>query len=274
MSDMLQQAAQAIAQADALIIGTGAGMGVDSGLPDFRGNEGFWRAYPPLAERGLRFEQIARSDWFARDPELAWGFYGHRLNLYRATPPHEGYAILHRWAQSKSGGAFAFTSNVDGAFQKAGFAEENIVECHGSIHHVQCSRPCVSSIESADALVIEVDESTFHARPPLPVCPRCGAALRPNILMFGDSAWLGERTEHQLDRFENWIETLPAGRVALVECGAGTAIATVRRQMAALAIALEAPLIRINPREAQGPPEIFSLSLGAKEALLTIDRLL
>jgi len=51
----IAQAARAIRQADALLIGAGAGMGVDSGLPDFRGPEGFWRAYPPFRQRGLRF---------------------------------------------------------------------------------------------------------------------------------------------------------------------------------------------------------------------------
>jgi len=66
-------------------LGAGAGMGVDSGLPDFRGDEGFWKAYPPMAKLGIRFSSMANPRWFESDPELAWGFYGHRLNLYRAT---------------------------------------------------------------------------------------------------------------------------------------------------------------------------------------------
>ena len=82
-------AAEVILDADALLIGAGAGMGVDSGLPDFRGPEGFWRAYP--AFRGRRFEEVSNPVWFQRDPEQAWGFFGHRLNLYRATAPHAGF---------------------------------------------------------------------------------------------------------------------------------------------------------------------------------------
>src|SRR5215217_762286 len=75
--------------ADALLIGAGAGIGVDSGLPDFRGDQGFWRAYPPLARLGIRFVEIANPRSFARHPELAFGFYGHRLALYRPSFPPE-----------------------------------------------------------------------------------------------------------------------------------------------------------------------------------------
>jgi hypothetical protein len=78
----LRAAADAMRGADALLIGAGAGMGVDSGLPDFRGPEGFWKAYPPF--RGRQFSELSTPHWFRTDPGLAWGFFGHRLNRYRA----------------------------------------------------------------------------------------------------------------------------------------------------------------------------------------------
>jgi NAD-dependent SIR2 family protein deacetylase len=115
-------------------------MGVDSGLPDFRGPEGFWRAYPPYRPLGLRFEELADPAHFDDDPELAWGFYGHRLALYRATVPHAGFGVLRRWAERVP--TRVFTSNVDGAFQAAGFAPADVTECHGAIGTLQCSRPC------------------------------------------------------------------------------------------------------------------------------------
>ena len=76
------QAAQLIAAADALVVAAGAGIGVDSGLPDFRGKQGFWQSYPALARANLDFSEIASPQTFQRDPYLAWGFYGHRLLLY------------------------------------------------------------------------------------------------------------------------------------------------------------------------------------------------
>ncbi len=183
-----QRAAEAIATADALLIGAGAGMGVDSGLPDFRGPEGFWRAYP--AFRGRRFEEISNPVWFHRDPEQAWGFFGHRLNLYRATAPHAGFAILHRWGEGRPRGCFVFSSNVDGHFQRAGFPPERVMECHGSIRHLQCVRGCTEEIWSADDTTVSVDEATIRARQPLPQCIRCGGLARPNVLMFDDWEWM------------------------------------------------------------------------------------
>src|SRR3954468_12817602 len=99
LGDRLAQAADAVRTADALLVGAGAGMGVDSGLPDFRGDQGFWKAYPPYATLGLSFASLASPRWFYDDSALAWGCYGHRLNLYRATTPHDGFAVLYRWAE-------------------------------------------------------------------------------------------------------------------------------------------------------------------------------
>src|SRR6476620_7058110 len=105
----LERAARAISGADALLIAAGAGMGVDSGLPDFRGNEGFWRAYPALAKANLNFAEVASPRTFEQDPSLAWGFYGHRLELYRKTVPHAGFHILQRWAERMPLGTRVFT---------------------------------------------------------------------------------------------------------------------------------------------------------------------
>ena len=117
----LEQAADLISQADALIITAGAGMGVDSGLPDFRSKDGFWKAYPALGWDNIDFVSIACPEAFRTQPRRAWGFYGHRLNLYRATQPHAGFQILKRWGYNMPLGCAVFTSNIDGQFQKAGF---------------------------------------------------------------------------------------------------------------------------------------------------------
>ena len=266
----IEQAAEAVSQADALLVCAGAGMGVDSGLPDFRGNEGFWNAYPAFAKLGLNFYQLANPQWFSRDPELAWGFYGHRLSLYRATQPHRGFQILLDWAGRMKHKPMVFTSNVDGHFQRAGFDAERIVECHGSIHHLQCVAPCSRQIWRGDGCTIDVDEATMRARPPLPTCPQCGVLARPNILMFGDWNWTPERNIEQQRRFGDQLRVASTDRLVIVECGAGSAVPTVRGMSEGIARESGARLVRINPREPDVPPGQISVPLAALEALTRI----
>ncbi len=268
-----EEAAEAVRGAEALLVMAGAGMGVDSGLPDFRGNEGFWNAYPPFRKLGLSFVDMAIFSRFAGAPEMAWGFYGHRLALYRKTPPHDGFAILKRWAAEKLRGGFVFTSNVDGAFQRAGFDEAAIVECHGALDYLQCTRGCGAAIERADGYAPDVDEATFRARPPLPVCSGCGALARPNVLMFGDYGWDDERTSAQEARLSSWLSNVgqASGRLCIIECGAGTAVPTVRMTSERIAARLRANLVRINVREPEVPAGQIGIAAGARSALQAID---
>ena len=269
LQENLKRAALALREADALLVTAGAGMGVDSGLPDFRGNEGFWKAYPPMARLGVSFVEMANPFWFERDPSLAWGFYGHRLNLYRRTMPHEGFRQLLEIGRQKKGGYFVFTSNVDGQFQLAGFEEDRIEECHGSIHHLQCSRPCSQDIWDARGVDPDVDETQFRARDPLPRCPKCGSLARPNVLMFNDWDWIPHRTRIQSDRFSRWLEGLsPNGAsLAVVELGAGKAVATVRMTSEGVVRGAKATLIRINPRDYDVPAGHIGIPFGAYEGI-------
>jgi NAD-dependent SIR2 family protein deacetylase len=243
-ADAITAAAKLIQAADGLLVTTGAGIGVDSGLPDFRGDEGFWKAYPPLAQAGVRFAEIANPAAFHEDPWRAWGFYGHRLRLYRETAPHEGFAILQRWAATKPAESFVFTSNVDGAHQKAGVPSGRIVECHGSIHYLQCTLPCTDAVWAAERVRPQVDESTCRLTSELPMCPHCGRLARPNILLFNDSEWVSRRTDDQYRRMQAWIDIVK--RPVVIEIEAGTHIPSVRHQGEALG----APLVRINPAAA------------------------
>ena len=250
-------------------------MGVDSGLPDFRGQQGFWRAYPPYHRLGLHFEDVANPRWFRDDPGLAWGFYGHRFQLYRATAPHAGFAILRGWAERMPRGAFVFTSNVDGHFQRAGFEEERIVECHGSINWLQCTGRCgrgLWPVDPATSALVQLDQNSMRARAPFPACPDCRALARPGILMFGDWQWDSARTSAQEARLENWLKEVMSSRLVIVECGAGTAVPTVRNFGERVAAGASATLIRINVREPEAPPVHVELQMGALEAIEAMTR--
>lgn len=274
LSTQYSQAAELIAQADALVIGAGAGMGVDSGLPDFRGNQGLWQAYPAFAKAKLDFMEVARPGTFVQDPRLAWGFYGHRLDLYRKTVPHAGFDILRQWGKLMSRGTRIFTSNVDGQFQKAGFAEDQIHECHGSIHHMQCMDACESGVWNAAEFTPEVDQEACRLLNELPHCPHCAGLARPNILMFDDSNWLARRTQSQQQRETQWLGSMAdsQARIVVVEMGAGTSIPSVRHFSHRLSQEFGARIIRINPREPQVPSaKDVGIAAGSLEALTEMD---
>jgi NAD-dependent SIR2 family protein deacetylase len=273
-TELIEKAAEALRHADALLIGAGAGMGVDSGLPDFRGDRGFWRAYPPYEKLGLSFVAMANPDWFVRDPRLGWGFYGHRLSLYRTTKPHHGFHILKRWGEQLRHGFFVFTSNVDGQFQRAGFPSNRIVEVHGAIDWLQCTAECGIGIYECDPSnpqPVDVDEQTMRAVGALPSCPKCGAVARPNILMFGDWGWDSARTGEQERRLNRWLQEIDGSRLVAVECGSGQAISTVRH-FCETAIRSGGTLIRINPREPAVPEGQIGIAAGALETLQAIDK--
>lgn len=270
-ADVLEGAAAAIAAADGLVVAAGAGMGVDSGLPDFRGNEGFWRHYPPY--RHLRsFIEMAQPRGFLEDPAIAWGFYGHRRRLYLETTPHEGFGILRRWGAERPTGAFVFTSNVDGHFQQAGFDPDRVVECHGTLLRDQCLHRC-GQAPWGTVETPAVDEATMRALPPLPACPGCGGLARPNVLMFGDADWDPRLTAAQEQRFETWLRGLD-GPLVVVECGAGSAVPTVRHLSEHLVAGLGARLVRINPREPAVPPGQQAVAAPALRTLRQLDALL
>ena len=269
MIEKLEEIKQIINQSEAILITAGAGMGVDSGLPDFRGNEGFWNAYPIAKKLNLGFQDLANPIWFTTNPPMAWAFYGHRYNLYKNTIAHDGFKILLDLVKQKNDNYFVFTSNVDGQFQKAGFDEDKIIECHGRISHFQCSEDCKKEIWEANE-EFEIDMDKFESIT-IPLCPKCGDIARPNILMFADFNWNAKRTLNQETRYTVWKRANKGKKLLIIELGAGTAISTVRRESENIAKYYDGKLIRINPRDFEVDERYgYSITLGALEGLKCI----
>ena len=163
-------------------------------------------------------------------------------------------------------GLFVFTSNVDGQFQIAGYPEDQIVECHGSIHHLQCFETCSRDIWSADTVNPQVNSGTCRLASDVPRCPRCGEMARPNILMFDDYDWIDDRAEQQRGRLERWLKVL--ARLVVVELGAGKAISTVRT----FSERNGPRVIRINPRDYPiAPHKGVGIAGGALDVLHQVD---
>jgi NAD-dependent SIR2 family protein deacetylase len=266
----MKHAAKIISEAESIIITAGAGMGVDSGLPDFRGDQGFWKAYPYYAAQGISFVDAATAKQFSSDPAFAWGFYGHRANLYQNTSPHDGFYCLKRWIQQYDKEYFVVTSNVDGQFQKAGFDENHLLEIHGSIHWLQCAHPCCRELWENHE-IFKVDTATMRASR-YPVCPFCDEVSRPNILMFDDSAWISDRKNLQLYKFRQLRERNKGRKTVVIEIGAGTAIPTIRNLSEEIGSETDSLIIRINPRKSEVTSPHISLPRGAMAAICEIDK--
>jgi NAD-dependent SIR2 family protein deacetylase len=193
------------------------------------------------------------------------------MELYRRTVPHTGFAILRGWVRRMRQGAFVFTSNVDGHFERAGFAPEQIVEVHGSFEGMQCTNECGIEIFPGRSIEVGIDPETMRAVGRLPECPSCGALARPNILMFGDFEWHSTRTDAQIGRMNSWLRQLDGAKLAIVECGAGQGVPTVRLKCERIAREYGGTLIRINTREPAVSAGHISVPNGALHALQAID---
>jgi len=227
-----------------------------------------------MEKLGLKFHQMSTPRWFTENSAFAWGFWGHRLKLYREAIPHYGYEVMKKLGQSKldKDGYFIFTSNVDGAFLKAGFDENRIVECHGSVRYLQCLKQCTEELWSTDGTVVEFSQETFLATEPLPKCKNCDRISRPNVLMFEDYSWNESRYITQYYAKEHWIEDLkPESRLVVIEVGAGNAVPTVRLHGERIAAENNGTLIRINLRDTEAPEGSIVLPLGGKDALTRIE---
>jgi len=188
---------------------------------------------------------------------------------------------MKEWAEKKPLGYFVFTSNVDGHWAKCGVPEDHIMECHGSVHYLQCLSDCTQEIWPSAEFVedVEVNENFRASR--IPLCKNCKTEwARPNVLMFGDNGFICDREEAQSERFSAWLNTIRKGSgLVVLEIGAGRDVPTVRYQSQTICNTHEATLLRINPRDddfpnlMQGGPHI-SIPMGGQRALEEIDKFL
>jgi NAD-dependent deacetylase len=149
------------------VVLTGAGVSTESGIPDFRSDTGIWASADPF--------EVASIQAFRRDPARVWGFYRERIQLLRDAEPNAAHLALAELEQRGFVQAVV-TQNIDTLHTRAG--SNDVVEVHGSIRSAQCVG-CLWT-EPAGAVFAQLAES------PVPTCPRCGEALKPGVVLFGE----------------------------------------------------------------------------------------
>jgi NAD-dependent deacetylase len=159
----LRAAAGVLAKARHVVALTGAGMSVESGIPDFRSPGGLWRIFDPM--------EYATLSCFLSDPDKAWRLYRALGASLMGKAPHDGHVAL---ANLEAAGLMAgvVTQNIDGLHQRAGSGV--VIELHGDGRRAECLR--CGRLEPFSPHWLEPG--------PVPRCPDCGSAFKPNVVLF------------------------------------------------------------------------------------------
>jgi len=164
-----------------VLVLTGAGVSAESGIPTFRGKDGYWRNLDPA--------KLATPEAFARDPKLVWEWYRERRQRIRSARPNAAHAAIAKLAQHADE-FLLVTQNVDDLHARSGLRADKMVQIHGDIFVTRCSRCDFGFTEGME----EQQE--------IPKCTRCAALMRPGVVWFGEQLpWKElQRVENYLDR--------------------------------------------------------------------------
>ena len=173
-----------------VLVLTGAGVSAESGIPTFRGKDGYWRNLDPT--------KLATPEAFARDPQLVWEWYRERRQRIRNARPNAAHEAIARLAQCTDD-FLLVTQNVDDLHARGGIPAQKMVQIHGDIFVTRCSR-CDWRAELCDAETNNIgdqiglagarpstaDNEEQNAEDGLPTCPKCTALMRPGVVWFGE----------------------------------------------------------------------------------------
>ena len=249
-----------------ILVITGAGVSAESGIPTFRGKDGYWRNRDPA--------KLATPEAFARDPKLVWEWYRERRQRIRNAQPnaaHEAIAKLARHADE----FLLVTQNVDDLHKRAGLPAEKMVQIHGDIFATRCSR-CDFSDEGRGGSPeppgsrATLQSGRLRSIAPtsdndvdVPRCPECDALMRPGVVWFGE-----QLDAHKIDIVEKFF--------AHDRCDYTIVIGTTATFGYIVDWALRAStgggqLIEVNPEET--PLSTFATQLFREPAAIAVPRL-
>jgi NAD-dependent deacetylase len=208
-----------------VLVITGAGVSAESGIPTFRGKDGYWRNLDPA--------KLATPEAFAKNPNLVWEWYRERRQRIRNAQPNTAHQAIAKLAQHARE-FLLVTQNVDDLHARTEWegntlVRQNIVQIHGDIFITRCSH-CDFSRNERDRDVGG-----------LPKCPQCGALVRPGVVWFGEQLDLGE-----VHRVENFLDEGACDFALVIGT---TATFGYIIDWALRAIASNGELVEVNPEE-------------------------
>jgi len=228
-----------------VLVLTGAGVSAESGIPTFRGKDGYWRNFDPA--------KLATPEAFERDPKLVWEWYRERRQRIRNAQPNAAHATIAKLAQHADE-FLLVTQNVDDLHARAGLSEKKIVQIHGDIFVTKCSR---CDFRRRDY------EQEQEQRDAVPRCPECDELMRPGVVWFGEQLpW------NELQRVEGYLDRGPCD---LVIVAGTTATFGYIIDWALRASHDGGELIEVNPEET--PLSHFATQLVSEPAAVAMPQI-
>jgi len=235
-----------------VLVITGAGVSAESGIPTFRGKDGYWRNLDPA--------KLATPEAFAKNPNLVWEWYRERRRRIRSAQPNAAHQAIAKLAQHAQE-FLLVTQNVDDLHARAGSPKEKMVQIHGDIFVTRCSRcdfqfrdtgrggspepPAPGAVYPHSGRLRSIASTSSGEREEeegdIPRCTRCSALMRPGVVWFGEQLpW------DEIRRVENYLED---GLCDLVIVAGTTATFGYIIDWALRAIASNGELVEVNPEE-------------------------
>lgn len=219
-SKQIEKLRDEIENADAIVIGAGAGLSTAAGF-DYAG-ERFHRHFADFEEKYGFHDMYSGGFYPYETPEEHWAYWSRYIYLNRYTdPPKSTYADLLQFVKDKD--YFVLTTNVDHCFQKAGFDKNRLFYTQGDYGLFQCSEPCCQETFDNEAAVRQMLAAQEGMRIPtelLPHCPHCGKPLTMNLR--SDDTFVEDEGWHKAaERYETFLRTRGGRRILFLELGVG-----------------------------------------------------
>ncbi|MGE0487913.1 MAG: NAD-dependent deacetylase [Vulcanimicrobiota bacterium] len=220
-----------------IVVLTGAGVSAASGVPTFRGEEGYWT----VGSQHYHPTELATNQAFSQMPDDVWSWYLYRRGVCRQAEPNSAHLACVALEQALGDRFLLVTQNVDGLHLRAGNSLERTYQVHGNIDFMRCWNDCTPGFVPIPEGVPfkQRGESLDDHDRRLLVCPKCGGLARPHVL------WFDECYDEAHFRFHSSLEaTLTCG--ALVVAGSSGAT-NLPMQMAVMVSGRGGVMIDINP---------------------------
>jgi len=218
---------------------TGAGISAESGIPTFRGPEGYWT----VGSREYRPQEMATYAMFCQYPEEVWKWYLYRLGVCQDASPNDGHKALVELETYLQDRFTLVTQNVDGLHLVAGNSLDRTYQIHGNVYYMRCADECQTSIYPLplELLPREKDQPITTEEKDLLSCPDCHARTRPHVL------WFDEMYNEHYFRFDSAMQAAILTDLLIV---AGTSGATtLPNHIAKTVLGRGKPVIDVNIEE-------------------------